>query len=296
MDLECFLASKDVVIEDQEGLEMAFFDGISRTISQTKQSAVRKTKDMADVAKISSAITDEERNINRCYTQIGQVYAKMHVFDYEESFAHMMVAIQQSESKISSYRQQIREIKGIVICEKCGAEVSGNVSFCSFCGTPVRKHEVAIDNADMIQCIGCGQMVARDKKFCTACGRLVAESIQAQMADRGNAGAEDAGQMDVQQMDGQVCANCGALIEEGTSFCMACGKPVSANVQVGTLDPDVGGEEDAEAIGGQACVYCGAPIEEGTSFCMACGKPVSDSVQVLEDQDVHRDHVEESME
>lgn len=39
---------------------MAFFDEIGKKISQTGQGVVQKTKDMADVAKLNSLISEEE--------------------------------------------------------------------------------------------------------------------------------------------------------------------------------------------------------------------------------------------
>lgn len=40
---------------------MALFDQLGKKLAQTGQSAVKKTKDMAEVAKINSMISDEEK-------------------------------------------------------------------------------------------------------------------------------------------------------------------------------------------------------------------------------------------
>lgn len=173
---------------------MAFFDDISKKISQTGQSAVQKTKDMADIAKINAAISEEQKKINNAYVQIGKLYVSKHASDYEDDFAGMVNTIKDSENKIVDYQRQIQDIKGVVCCEKCGAEIPSNSAFCSSCGAPLPKREVVeedTNDTDFVKCIGCGQMVSREIKFCTSCGKSVMESMQAQSVQDTAEGIED---------------------------------------------------------------------------------------------------------
>ncbi len=57
---------------------MALFDQLGKKLAQTGQSAVKKTKDMAEVAKINSMISDEEKSINNNYYQIVINAMKIH--------------------------------------------------------------------------------------------------------------------------------------------------------------------------------------------------------------------------
>ncbi len=75
------------------------------------ESAVQKTKDMTDIARINSLISDEEKKINGVYTQLGKFYATLHANDYETQFAGMMIAIKEAEMNISLYKKQILDIK-----------------------------------------------------------------------------------------------------------------------------------------------------------------------------------------
>ena len=111
---------------------MALFDQLGKKLAQTGQSAVKKTKDMAEVAKINSMISDEEKSINNNYYQIGKLYVSMHGNDCEDDFKGMLESIRQSEKKIVEYKEQVQLIKGVVRCEKCGGEVSMRV----FTGIP----------------------------------------------------------------------------------------------------------------------------------------------------------------
>lgn len=116
---------------------MAFFDELGKKISHAGQSAVQKGKELADIAKLNSAVYDEEKKIDDNYREIGKLYASLHGEDPDVDFAALIAAIHESENKIVELKQQIKDIKGVVCCEKCGAEVSSNAAFCSSCGAPM---------------------------------------------------------------------------------------------------------------------------------------------------------------
>ena len=55
--------------------------------------AMQKAKEMSDIAKLNSMISEEETKINNTYYQIGKLYVAMHSHDYEEEFAGMITTI-----------------------------------------------------------------------------------------------------------------------------------------------------------------------------------------------------------
>lgn len=116
---------------------MAFFDDLGKKLSQAGQSAVQKTKEVADIARLNSAIYDEEKRIDSNYLEIGKLYVALHDAEHEADFGKLVSAIHESENKIRDYKHQIKDIKGVSVCEKCGAEVAVNSAFCSACGAPM---------------------------------------------------------------------------------------------------------------------------------------------------------------
>ena len=50
--------------------------------------------------------------------------------EHEADFGRLVSAIHESENKIRDYKHQIKDIKGVSVCEKCGAEVAVNSAFC----------------------------------------------------------------------------------------------------------------------------------------------------------------------
>ena len=118
---------------------MAFFDKITKSVSEASQKTVNKTKELADTAKLNSTISGEEKKLNNLYLQIGKLYVDLHREDCEEAFAEKISEVNAAEEKINDLKQQIRDIKGVQVCEKCGADVAAGSSFCTVCGNEMPK-------------------------------------------------------------------------------------------------------------------------------------------------------------
>lgn len=56
---------------------MGFFDDFGKKISSAGQEAIAKTKELADIAKINSSISDEENKIKTAYSEIGKSISKI---------------------------------------------------------------------------------------------------------------------------------------------------------------------------------------------------------------------------
>lgn len=241
---------------------------------------------MADEARINAAIVEEEKHMNNLYFRIGKLYVAMHAADYEHDFDNMIQALRESEIRVRNYRKQIEDLKGIVHCAKCGAEVPKTSSFCTFCGTPVSKQPAA---DGMVQCAACGAMVARDMRFCTCCGKPLTDLFQNQTpaapepvvpepaAPAAAPVAEPAPAVEpapaapvvepepvapppaaetmVPPPAERKCPHCGNPVDADAVFCTACGKNLA----------------EQPAPEKKCCPGCGAPVAEGTVFCTACG-------------------------
>lgn len=160
---------------------MAFFDeifdDIGKKISQAGQTVVQKTKDFSDVSRINGLISDEEKKINNNYSVIGKLYYTKYADTCDAEFATLVASIKESESKLAEYKQQIKDIKGTVHCEKCGAELTQDASFCNICGAPVATAPKAEASAPQgLVCSGCGSALKPDMKFCTTCGKPVSNA------------------------------------------------------------------------------------------------------------------------
>ncbi len=242
---------------------MAFLDDLGKKISKTGQSAIQKTKDMAEVAKYNSMISDEEKSINNNYYQIGKLYISLHSTDSEEEFKGMIDSIRNSESKIVEYREQIKLIKGVVRCEKCGSEVSINSAFCNSCGAPMPKRvpEETIDS-NLIKCEKCGKYVKKGLRFCTSCGTPMPQ--------------ETAVPVSKTKVQIKKCPKCGLkTTDDETLFCNSCGtrlviqseKTKQENEDISSVSINTNTESKTKK-----CPNCGFETDDSDiGFCTECG-------------------------
>lgn len=124
---------------------MGFFDNIGKTLSEASQGAIQKGKEMADVAKFNSLISDEEKKITKIYQQIGEKYVEEYADSPAEGFKEFLDAINVSNEKIAEYQQKLKEVKGVSKCPSCGAEVPNGSMFCATCGTKIEVEKEAFE-------------------------------------------------------------------------------------------------------------------------------------------------------
>lgn len=215
---------------------MAFIDELSRRLTQTSENAMQKTRQMAEVGRLESAIKQELQKMNDAYFQLGKAYVGLHPIDYEDDLAYLVTAITDSEQKVTSLRQQVREIKGITVCANCGAEVPVNTVFCSTCGTPMPRTAYNADTENKVRCTKCGNYVPKNMRFCTSCGGPMMPLPQAQpdpvvqspsMQGQPIIPTEPAIMPEDGRFGIRSCSYCGAQIEDAQAlFCTGCGMPL----------------------------------------------------------------------
>ena len=127
---------------------MDFFDNLGKKLTNASQSAVQKTKEVADITKLSAEVSTEERKLNDCYNAIGKLYVSLHHDDYEEAFEKYFKFVKEYEARIQDCKQQIKDIKGIMTCEKCGADIPAGSMFCGKCGAPVAEGKDEVNSEE----------------------------------------------------------------------------------------------------------------------------------------------------
>ena len=205
---------------------MAFFDDLGKKISQGSQSAVQKTKDMVEIAGLNGQIADAEKSLNNYYYQIGKLYVSKYRDHYDAEFAKLMNEVKQTEEKIRRCNYRVQDLKGIVRCAKCRAEVPNTASFCNACGAPIAKpapapvQNLSVETA-LVMCSSCGTAIDKNNRFCTSCGTPMGNAVPQitpeQMAP------QPVTEPVAQQSAVRRCVNCGAPVPEDLEFCTMCG-------------------------------------------------------------------------
>ena len=199
---------------------MAFFDDISKKLSQASQGVAQSTKNFASVTKFNNMVSEEEKKIETLYYQLGRAYFDNFATAADPKLAGYVSAINTALTNIETYKSQIKEIKGVTACPQCGAEISYASAFCNTCGArlPERAPVQAIPE-NSVQCSACGAFVAEGYKFCTSCGNVMAAAPAAPVATP--AAVPPAAPA------GKVCTNCGKELPAEAMFCTGCGQQMN---------------------------------------------------------------------
>jgi len=150
---------------------MAIFSELGKKITQTTQSAVKSTKDMADIVKINSLITDEQKVLNNFFIQIGQRYYELYRDHNNDEFNQLCTSITECINRIADYKNSIQQIKGFHKCPICENDVLVSSTFCGTCGFDMRTLQNN-ENANK-KCSSCYTDLSNDACFCAECGQRV---------------------------------------------------------------------------------------------------------------------------
>ena len=124
---------------------MSFFDNLGQKLNDVGQTTIKKTKDLADTAKMNIEISEEERKISNAHEQIGKWYAAKYRMQADPEIQNWMDAIFASEAKIKACRDNLGQIKGETTCPQCGANIAVGVQFCPNCGQKIVPQQPAQD-------------------------------------------------------------------------------------------------------------------------------------------------------
>lgn len=151
---------------------MAFFDDIGKKISDAGQSTIQKTKDLADTAKYTSQISDEEKKIQSNYTLLGKMYYEETKDNPGDNYVQYITEITESMNRIHDLQNKINDLKGKGRCVNCGAVISAEDTFCAACGHKIEKAEKPAES-QANTCPKCGNVLAEGAAFCIYCGNKI---------------------------------------------------------------------------------------------------------------------------
>ena len=111
-----------------------FFSNFVKKISNVGQETVKKTKEIAEIGKISSKIKDEEKKLVGLYTELGKKYFSLYSRNQVAEIQDICSSITESIQKVDAMKKELQLLKGVRICSSFGAEQDNSVAYCSKCG------------------------------------------------------------------------------------------------------------------------------------------------------------------
>ena len=288
---------------------MAFWSDLGKKISDTTQSVVEKTKTSTDTLRLNGLISDEERNVQRIYAEIGRKYMELHGADGDPDFAGLMQEYQTSKAKMEEYRSQIRRNKHLLICAGCGAEIPETVLYCTRCGAenPVGKRlaeeqrqreeaERAAREADLQAaavpqtepqpefCARCGQPRTAGAMFCTFCGAQFVPPVAAAPAPVAPAPESPAPEAAPAPAAPEASAPESPAPEAAPApAAPEAPAPESPAPEAPAPELELPPAEEkpaAPAASSEVCPKCGAARIAGNRFCVQCGAKYPETAHI----------------
>ncbi|MDR1639745.1 MAG: zinc ribbon domain-containing protein [Clostridiales bacterium] len=154
---------------------MALFDNIGKRLASTTQNVVRNTKDITDIARLSSLISDDEKQAESLRQQIGKLYFETAEYDPETLIGKLCLALAAATDRIEKHQNEILVIKGVKKCPYCGTEISQSAAFCGYCGERLDFAAPTSDPSAQTRryCSYCRADITNDTIFCSSCGKKI---------------------------------------------------------------------------------------------------------------------------
>lgn len=189
---------------------MSFFNKISEKISSGATAVSDSTKRMSEIAKLNSKINKNLSEVNNRYTEIGRI-VKLELVDKidHEDVKRIAAEIDTLLAEVNDSRQRISDLKGVKVCDECGAQISKEVAFCPNCG----KKQPVVETAEPIAQTS-AEVIVPETKTESEENAEKAESIVEEI------------EKPVDKKDSVFCSQCGNKEDAGIKFCSQCGNKI----------------------------------------------------------------------
>lgn len=130
---------------------MDFINKAKDKITKTSTDVAKRAKDLTDMAKYTSQITNNENTIKVTYTEIGK-YAYENLRDqFPADINEKAAIVDAAMAEIDDLKKEILKLKGNVKCEQCEREVPDNFPFCPYCGQKMPEPVVDIIDEEEVK-------------------------------------------------------------------------------------------------------------------------------------------------
>lgn len=145
--------------------------GWTDSINRFTQSAVMKSKEMAEISRLNLEISRGEQRVRDVCLQLGQ-YLMRHpelLPTQDETVLEFQRSLAEAQDKLAQSQQTLMSVKNVAVCPGCGAQVSRTSRFCDRCGAPIDRPAQEELPAGTV-CRQCGGALEAGALFCGNCG------------------------------------------------------------------------------------------------------------------------------
>ena len=115
---------------------MMNFEEISKKVRKFSKDTMTEVHKMNEVRQLNGKVSEERKYLNKLYLEMGKkLYDKYKdAENAPEGFETEFRKIRERYSVMDLLQDEIRKVKGVVLCPCCNMEVAATERFCSNCG------------------------------------------------------------------------------------------------------------------------------------------------------------------
>ncbi len=115
---------------------MNWLDKIKCTVKKTAEVTYDKSGQLVDIAKLKFSITTAEAEADKLYKELGILcYNEKKGEGISDELKDAAIKnIEEKLSEIANLKAELKQIKKVKSCTKCGKELAEENTFCSNCG------------------------------------------------------------------------------------------------------------------------------------------------------------------
>ena len=120
---------------------MAFFEDLSKTLSDKGKEAAQKAKEAAGVLQMKAQIASEKSKLKELYGAVGVLYYKKHRDDEDTEFGDLFREIGNVLTNVAAMEEKVQKMEGAHVCPSCKKVMKKDALFCSHCGAALKTEE-----------------------------------------------------------------------------------------------------------------------------------------------------------
>ncbi len=120
---------------------MSLFDDLGNTLNKVANSTIKKSKELSGLTKLSLKLNSEEGDLDKLYEGYGKAQYGIAKNIAPTDALDFVALIDEKIKVIEDLKSEIEQLKGVIICPKCGTKNKVEDSFCSSCGEKLPKPE-----------------------------------------------------------------------------------------------------------------------------------------------------------
>ena len=123
-------------------------------VKQLGKDTAEEVQKLNKIRQLNGKANDAKKQIENIYSEIGKKFYELHKDSVPEGFEEFVQTISDKLVEIEQLKEQVREVKGVVLCPSCNTEVSADERFCPNCGgkmpEPVEEADAEDESAVVV--------------------------------------------------------------------------------------------------------------------------------------------------